>query len=172
MASGKKCGLAVLPIFSPMQINSYSVKDTLTIGRMISRYLRKGDIVCLFGKLGSGKTVLTKGISAGLGIKTSQVISPTFVLLREYAGRIPVYHFDLYRLNNPQEILSIGYEEFFYDEGISVIEWADKLGCLLPLEFLKIELKVKKGSSRLLKLNGIGSRYRELSRKIYENISH
>lgn len=150
-----------------MVINSYSVKDTLDLGRKIAHNLQRGDIICLFGALGSGKTVLTKGIAQGLGIDRAKVISPSFVLIREHhKGRFPLFHFDLYRLRDPQDILALGYEEYLYNEGIAVIEWADKLQYLLPREFLKVELSFKDDSQRRLKFIPIGERYRDLIKKV------
>ena len=126
-----------------MQIISNSVNDTLKIGKAIARNLEKGDIVCLFGQLGSGKTVLTQGIAAGLGVKRNKVISPSFVLLCQYSeSRLPFYHFDLYRLKTARDIFALGYEEYFYSDGIAVIEWADRLRYILPREFLKIRLLI------------------------------
>lgn len=156
-----------------MQLISHSVKDTLNIGRAIARNLRPADIICLFGELGAGKTVLTKGIALGLGIKKEKVISPSFVLIRQYPqARVPLFHFDLYRLKDPADILGLGHEEYLYDDGVTVIEWADRLKQLLPEEFLKIELLLKPGLKRLLKFSASGSRYKELLGKIRENISH
>lgn len=152
-----------------MKIISKSVNNTLKIGAKIARNLQKGDIICLFGELGSGKTVLTKGIASGLGIRKDRVISPSFVLIRQYRGEIPFYHFDLYRLKMPKDILGLGYEEYLYDEGITVIEWADRLKYLLPQEYLKIELFIKPGSQRLLKFKAIGSRYKELLDRVHES---
>jgi tRNA threonylcarbamoyladenosine biosynthesis protein TsaE len=149
-----------------MVINSRSVSDTLKIGKRIARNLQRGDIICLFGDLGSGKTVLTKGIAEGLGINRAKVISPSFVLIREhYKGKIPLYHFDLYRLKNAQDLLALGYEEYFYNEGVAVIEWADRLGRLLPKEFLKVELSFKNSLERTLKFIPVGIRYRKLLEK-------
>src|SRR3989338_3030772 len=111
-----------------MEIISKSVHDTKSIGKTIAKHLKAADIICLFGELGSGKTMLTKGIAGGLKIKESKVISPTFVLIREHSkGILPFYHFDLYRLKNECEIAAIGYEEYLYGDGVSVIEWADRL---------------------------------------------
>jgi tRNA threonylcarbamoyladenosine biosynthesis protein TsaE len=155
-----------------MQIISRSVKDTLKIGRMLALSLHPQDIVCLFGALGSGKTVLTKGIAQGLRVSSSEVISPSFVLFREYPqGAFPLFHFDLYRLEGPQDILGLGYEEYFYDDAITVIEWADRLGRLLPEEFLKIELLTQGRGRRRIKISAFGSRYQKLYRKIRENFS-
>jgi tRNA threonylcarbamoyladenosine biosynthesis protein TsaE len=155
-----------------MNIVSYWASDTIKVGKKIARNLQKGDIVCLFGKLGSGKTVLTKGIAAGLGIKKEKIISPTFVLIRQYRSKIPLYHFDLYRLVAPKDILVLGYEEYLYDEGVTVIEWADQLKYLLPEEYLKIELFIKGGRQRQLRFSAFGKHYKESLKKIYEDIGH
>jgi len=156
-----------------MKIISKSVNDTLKIGKAIAKNLKKADIVCLFGELGSGKTVLTKGIASGLGIKMSKVISPSFVLIRQYpASKIPLYHFDLYRLKAIEDILALGYEEYFFDEGITVVEWADRLKYLLPKEYLRIKLYVRPDSQRLFELNALGKHYKELLGRIHEDIRH
>ena len=156
-----------------MRLISNSVKDTLNIGRVLAEILQKGDIVCLFGELGSGKTVLTRGIALGLGVKGAQVNSPSFVLIREYSqGKIPLYHFDLYRLKAPKDIMRMGYEEYLYDEGITVIEWADRLNYLLPEEFIKIELFLKSRLKRQLRFSAFGGRYKKILEKIHANIRH
>jgi tRNA threonylcarbamoyladenosine biosynthesis protein TsaE len=153
-----------------MEIISKSVKDTLDIGKVIAKNLQKGDIICLFGELGSGKTVLTKGIAGGLGIEKSRIVSPSFVLIRQHnSAKLPLYHFDLYRLKDPKDIVTIGYEEYLYDDGISVIEWADRLKYILPKEFLKIELFIKSKKQRLLKFKAFGNRYKELLERIHES---
>ncbi|MFA5411174.1 MAG: tRNA (adenosine(37)-N6)-threonylcarbamoyltransferase complex ATPase subunit type 1 TsaE [Candidatus Omnitrophota bacterium] len=155
-----------------MQVTSKSVNRTLKIGRLVAKSLKRGDILCLFGQLGAGKTVFTKGIAAGLGIKKENIISPSFVLIREYPeAKLPFYHFDLYRLKEQKQILFLGYEEYLYGDGVSVIEWADRLGRLLPLEFLKIELLIKDVKERRIKFTSFGSRYQELLEKISENLS-
>lgn len=162
-----------LGIFRKLKITSNSVKDTINIGKAIARNLRKGDIICLFGQLGSGKTVLTKGIALGLGVKEAQVTSPSFVLLRQYLeANLPLYHFDFYRLEGQSEIVKLGCEEYFYGDGVSVIEWADRLESLLPKEYLRIELSIAGTKSRRLALAAFGIRYQELLSKINEDISH
>jgi len=156
-----------------MRIISDSEKRTLAIGTKIAGKLKKGSIVCLEGPLGAGKTVIAKGIALGLGIDGDKVISPTFVLLREYKGKFPLYHFDLYRLNTPQDIANLGYEEYLYGEGISVIEWADKLERLIPQEFLKIRLEVgAQANKRVLEFSSCGDYYKDILTKIYESIGH
>jgi len=154
-----------------MRIISGSVNQTLSIGRSISGNLQAGDIICLFGNLGSGKTVLTKGIALGLGLHKKDVISPSYVLIREYKGRrLPLYHFDLYRLNKAREVILLGYEEYFYGEGVSVVEWADRLGKLLPEGYLRIDLRVRGATKRELKISAFGRRYRKLQEMIDEDI--
>jgi tRNA threonylcarbamoyladenosine biosynthesis protein TsaE len=156
-----------------MKIISKSVNRTLKIGRAIAKNLQRGDIVCLFGQLGSGKTVLTKGIASGLGIERKNIISPSFVLIREYPkAELPFYHFDLYRLRGRKEILDLGYAEYLYGDGVSVIEWADRLKNLAPAEFLKIELLIKGDKERQIKFSAFGKHYKELLDKISENISY
>jgi tRNA threonylcarbamoyladenosine biosynthesis protein TsaE len=156
-----------------MKIISKSANDTLNIGKTMAKYLKNGNIVCLFGELGAGKTVLTKGIASGLGIKANNIISPTFLLMREYATpKIALYHFDLYRVKTHRDIFALGYEEYFYGSGLAVIEWADRLDYLLPAEYLRIELFIKSNSHRIIELKGVGRSYKNLMKVIYENIRH
>ena len=150
---------------------SRSVASTLKIGRLISRQLQPGDIVLLSGCLGAGKTVLAKGIAQGLGISKDQVISPSFVLLRVHKGRHFLHHFDFYRLKTPGDILSLGHEEYFYSEGITIIEWPERLKFLLPKEFLKIKLFTKASNQRLLHFIARGSRYKRLLESIKEKLN-
>ncbi|MFH0763046.1 MAG: tRNA (adenosine(37)-N6)-threonylcarbamoyltransferase complex ATPase subunit type 1 TsaE [Candidatus Omnitrophota bacterium] len=155
-----------------MKFISNSSKETINLGKRIARRLEPADIICLFGELGAGKTVLVKGIAEGLGIDKNKVASPSFVLLHMYEkARLPLYHFDLYRLAGPLEIACAGFEEYLYDAGASVIEWAERLRYLLPKEFLKIEFFIKGKNSRLLKFSAFGERYKKLVQKIYEDTS-
>ena len=142
-----------------VRILSRSTDQTLRLGERLARYLRKGDILCLEGELGSGKTTLIKGIAKGLKISAAKVNSPTFVLMNAYEGRLPLYHFDLYRLEHIHEISSIGYEEFLYGDGVAVIEWAERLGELAPRKYLRIELAHKAENERSIKLSAVGERY-------------
>lgn len=155
-----------------MKITSNSVNETLRIGEAIAKKLKAGDIICLFGNLGSGKTVLTKGIASGLNIESDKVLSPSFVLIRQHRGSIPLFHFDLYRLKSRQDILVLGYEEYFYGRGITVVEWAERLGCLLPKEYLKVKLSIGKDSVRKLDITAFGRHYENLLGKIRENLRH
>lgn len=151
-----------------MKIISKSVNETLKLGKSIAKNLQPGDILCLFGELGSGKTVLTKGIASGLGIAAAKISSPSFILIRQHTGKLTLYHFDLYRLKSAQDIAALGYEEYLYNDGVVVIEWADRLKYLLPLEFLKIELSLMPGSKRQIKFSAIGRHYKELLKRIRE----
>ena len=109
-----------------------SEKETERIGEAIGRAAEPGTVVALIGDLGTGKTTLTKSIARGLGV-TETVTSPTFNIIREYkTGRIPLYHFDVYRIGDPDEMFELGYEEYFYGDGICVVEWADIIEELLP----------------------------------------
>jgi len=146
---------------------SESAKKTEQLGKALAKNLKPGDIVCLFGELGSGKTVLTKGIAQGLKIKKTVVHSPTFTLMNVYpAPKVPVYHFDLYRIGKPKEIEAIGYEDFFYGGGISVVEWADRLGRLLPKVYLSVEIYHKSENERVFVITAKGKRFKELVERI------
>jgi tRNA threonylcarbamoyladenosine biosynthesis protein TsaE len=154
-----------------MEIISSSFNETLKIGRLIAKYLGPQDIICLSGKLGSGKTVLAKGIAAGLGIEAFNVTSSSFVIIREHLkGRLPFYHFDLYRLKTREDISVLGYEEYFYGDGVSVIEWPERLGCFMPPDYLEVELSYRGETNRGLKFKAKGPRYKKILKEINENI--
>lgn len=122
---------------------SNSVDETIKIGERLAKKLKKGDCVALIGDLGSGKTILTKGIAKGLGVANAKYVnSPTFVIIKEYKGKLPLYHFDLYRLNKSSLIDAENFEEYFYGDGVTIIEWADKIRRLLPKRYLEVKLKV------------------------------
>lgn len=122
---------------------SRSIKETIDAGAKLAKKLKAGDVVALVGELGAGKTVFTKGIAKGLGVKDSRYVnSPTFVIIKEYKGRLPLYHFDLYRLDSSSIIDAENFEEYFYGDGVSVIEWADKARGLLPKKYFEVRLSV------------------------------
>lgn len=141
--------------------------DTITLGRKLGKNLRAGDIVALTGQLGSGKTVLTKGIAEGLGVKQSGYVnSPSFVILKEYKGRVPLYHFDVYRLKDISQFSTVGYGEYFYGKGVSVIEWADKVKEALPKEYLSVDIEILGKNERKIALNPYGKRHKNLLKRI------
>ena len=118
-----------------------SEQETEQIGEAIGRAAEPGTVVALIGDLGTGKTTLTKSIARGLGV-TETVTSPTFNIIREYkSGRIPQYHFDVYRIGDPDEMFELGYEEYFYGDGICVVEWADIIEELLPEDAVIIRIE-------------------------------
>ena len=129
----------------------------------MGRFLQGGDILCLYGELGSGKTVLTKGLAKGLGVANEdRVRSPSFVLIHRYEGRVPIYHADLFRLAGPADVDDIGLHELLGGEGIAIIEWADKLEPSLPTERLDITLQHGEADTRVITLQGHGARYLRL----------
>lgn len=134
---------------------SKNVEETIGIGQELAKRLKKGDVVALVGELGSGKTVLTKGIAKGLGVKNVRYVnSPTFVIIKEYKARIPLYHFDLYRLNKSSIIDAENFEEYFYDDGVTVIEWADRIRRLLPKRYIEVRLSVIDENKRKIEITG------------------
>jgi len=129
--------------------DSNSPEETLDLGRRIGSVLREGDILALSGDLGSGKTVLVKGILDGLGGEPDTVTSPTFTLVHEYpAARCPLYHFDLYRVESVSELFDLGYEDYFFGPGICVIEWAERAAEILPASARRIRIEAGPGDRR------------------------
>ncbi|MBU1912219.1 MAG: tRNA (adenosine(37)-N6)-threonylcarbamoyltransferase complex ATPase subunit type 1 TsaE [Candidatus Omnitrophica bacterium] len=127
-----------------LNLYTKSAEETILAGEKLAKKLRTGDVVALSGNLGSGKTTFTKGIGKGLGIKNPRRInSPTFVLIKEYDGKMPLYHLDLYRLDKLKEIENLAIEEYIYGKGVTVIEWAEKIKCLLPKKHISVKFKVK-----------------------------
>jgi tRNA threonylcarbamoyladenosine biosynthesis protein TsaE len=137
--------------------------DTEALGEQVGQLLEAGDIVCLSGELGSGKTVFTKGLARGLGVRPERAVrSPSFVLLQRYRGRVPVYHADLYRLDGPMDIEDVGLREVLGGDGVAVIEWAEKLDALLPAERLEITIAHQTEETRLITITPRGARYDRL----------
>jgi tRNA threonylcarbamoyladenosine biosynthesis protein TsaE len=152
-----------------LNLVSNSPQYTKKFGAVLGRLAQEGYIFLLTGDLGSGKTCLTQGIAKGLKIK-AKIISPTFVLVREYYGRIPLFHIDLYRLNNIDEIINLGLEQYLDDKGLSVIEWAEKGLTVFPRENLLIKLSYISINKRNLSIESNGSIYRELINKMVKQV--
>jgi tRNA threonylcarbamoyladenosine biosynthesis protein TsaE len=174
---------------STLDIISHSSAQTQRLGARLGELLQGGELILLAGQLGTGKTTFTQGLAQGLGIM-EVVNSPTFTLLKEYPGQprpgrtqghVPtesngsqhmgpaLYHFDLYRLDNPDEILDLGFEDYFYGSGVCVVEWADKADGIWPNEHLRIRMKMLSETKRSLLFTSTNVRYSELLRQFQKN---
>lgn len=140
---------------------SQSPEETIRLGEKLGELAQPGDIFLLTGNLGTGKTCLTQGIARGLKSQ-DYVLSPTFVLMRELNGRIPLYHIDLYRLDNIAEIADLGLDDYLFGRGLSVIEWADKGLTVLPAEHLLVKIDYLNDNERRIELIPRGKRYEKL----------
>ena len=130
--------------------------ETLALGARLARKLKRGMFVGLCGELGTGKTIFTKGIAKGLGVKAYRYVnSPSFVIIKEYKGKIPLYHFDIYRLDSNDDLDSVGYQEYFYGKGVTVVEWADKIKDILPDKRIDINFFHAGKTKRKIKISGI-----------------
>lgn len=140
-----------------------SPEDTEKIAESLASLLSAGDVLTLEGELGTGKTTFTKGLAKGLGIKRN-INSPTFTIVKQYKGRVPLYHMDVYRLENSDE--DIGFSEYFYGDGVSVVEWAKFIEDFLPEERLEITIFHLDEETRKLELKAYGKRYEKILRKM------
>ena len=159
-------------------IISHSSEETQCLAMRLGALLSGGELLLLDGQLGTGKTTFTQGLAKGMGI-TDVVSSPTFTLLKEYTSQsrsdtenetrrgLALYHFDLYRLDNPDEIIDLGFEDYFYGSDVCVIEWAAKADLLWPAERLHIRLKMISETERGLLFTAVGQRYDELLRQFH-----
>jgi tRNA threonylcarbamoyladenosine biosynthesis protein TsaE len=168
-----------------LDITSYSSTQTQHLGMCLGNLLRGGELILLEGRLGTGKTTFTQGLAQGLGIN-DVINSPTFTLLKEYKGQprfapeaparatrqvgLTLYHFDLYRLDDPEEIIDLGFEDYFYSSGVCVIEWADKAEEFWPAEQLCVQIKMMSETKRELLFMATGTRYCELLKQFQEQI--
>lgn len=133
-----------------------SPEDTRAIGRAVAGVLRPGDVVSLTGDLGAGKTTLVQGAAEGLGV-TQPVLSPTFTLIREYEGRLPIHHMDVYRLDSLQDVVDLGFDELVDGPGVVFVEWGDAIESLLPPDHLQVELDLTEdGEARRVTVSARG----------------
>ncbi len=145
------------------EILSASAERTRAIGAQLGTLLQAGDLVALSGDLGAGKTCCIQGIAGGLGIYDElTVTSPTYTLIHEYQGNVPIYHFDVYRLSNEEDLYDLGYEEYFYGDGVTLIEWADRIHSFLPDDHLALHLHLHHDGVRRLQFQATGSRAQEV----------
>jgi len=154
---------------------SKNAEDTYKIGEKLGKLLFPGSIICLTGDLGTGKTAFTQGIGKGLGV-SENVVSPTYTIINEYtSGRIPLYHFDVYRLESSDEMYELGCDEYFYGDGVTVVEWADSVEDVIPAERLWIIInKLEEPDQREIIMEASGSIYEELLKELEkdENTGH
>ena len=166
-------------VSSTLDIISHSAAQTQRLGVRLGELLQGGELILLKGQLGTGKTTFTQGLAQGMGI-TEHINSPTFTLLKEYRGSAErpgafqgmgpaLYHFDLYWLDNAEEVLDLGFEDYFYSNGVCVVEWADKADALWPTECLHIRMKIMSETKRGLLFNAAGTYYCELLRQFQKN---
>lgn len=132
------------------KVESSSERDTVEIARKFAETVKPGAVICLEGDLGAGKTHFVKGFVQAFGINPNEVTSPTFTIINEYHGTMPVYHFDCYRLEDPREALEIGAEEYFYGDGVSIIEWPSRIAAILPENVQTIEFEITGTSTRCI----------------------
>ncbi len=131
------------------KIKTYNPEDTEGVGEKLAGALRSGDVVGLYGELGAGKTCLVRGLARGMKV-SGTVSSPTFTIVNEYPGHLPLYHFDLYRIETPIEVEDLGFEEYIIGPGVCIIEWAEKAGILLPTGHWKIKFEINGKKTRTI----------------------
>ncbi|HTE18675.1 MAG TPA: tRNA (adenosine(37)-N6)-threonylcarbamoyltransferase complex ATPase subunit type 1 TsaE [Armatimonadota bacterium] len=142
-----------------MRVNARSADETRALGELLGRRLGPGDVVCLTGELGAGKTTLAQGMGAGLGV-AEPVSSPTFALVHEYRGRLPVWHLDTYRVRSLDELIDLSWDDLLAGGGVVLVEWPARIGAALPAERLDVALEYGEGDSRQIDLLPHGERMR------------
>ncbi len=152
-----------------VRLVSESPAATFRIGRTLGELLKEGDIVALTGELGAGKTCLTQGIARGLGVPDSyRITSPTFTLANEYPGRLKLVHLDVYRLSGSQDLPDLGYEEFFFGGGVTVIEWAEKIGDAIPEHSIRVAMAYLDPDRRSVEIAGLRDRIAAIEKALKE----
>lgn len=137
--------------------------ETMHLATKLGEALQVGDVIALEGDLGAGKTTFTKAVAKALGV-TRNVNSPTFTIMKQYQGRLPLYHFDVYRMEDADE--DLGFDEFFYGEGVCIVEWAHLIGPQLPSELLNIQIKYIGETKREITLEAKGERYETICEEV------
>lgn len=153
-----------------MKLTVSNLKDTAYIGKIIANCLEKGTILCLDGDLGVGKTALTQFIAKEFGVE-EYITSPTFTIIKEYEGKLPFYHMDVYRIDSEEDMYDLGYDEYIYSEGVTIIEWSHKIKGILPEERIDICIQRLDDTSRLIDIEGKGKVYDKITEELknYEN---
>ena len=145
-------------------------QETERIGSLLGTMLIPGDVIALAGELGSGKTTLVRGLAQGMGFPPDEVASPSFTLVNEYNGPLPLFHIDLYRLGDERELREIGYEEYISEAGVAVIEWADRVRNAIPHESLWITLRYQDAERREIEMQPQGDRYEKMIEEFKKNV--
>ncbi len=130
------------------QYTSRSEEETMFIAQEFAKKVKEGDVICLYGNLGAGKTRFVSGFVRHFGLSENEVSSPTFTIINEYEALIPIYHFDCYRLEHVQEALEIGAEEYFFGDGVCIVEWPEKISDILPPDSKKIKIETTGNNER------------------------
>lgn len=153
-----------------MKIKVNNLQDTEKIGKIISRCLEKGTVLCLDGDLGAGKTAITQFIAKEFGVK-EYITSPTFNIIKEYEGRLPFYHMDVYRIESEDDMYDLGYDEYIYSESVTVIEWSENIRTILPDERIDIKIDRIDENKRIMTIEGKGVVYEKITEELknYEN---
>lgn len=156
-----------------MVITINNLKETEIIGKIIGRNLEKGTVLCLDGDLGAGKTTLTQFIAKEFEVKEN-VTSPTFTIIKEYEGILPFYHMDVYRIDSDEDMYDLGYEEYIYSDGVTIIEWSHNIKNILPKKRVNIEIQRGTDDQRIFNITGNGSVYEKITEELkkYESISN
>lgn len=145
------------------QFLSSSLATTLEVGKKLGSFSEPGDVICLGGELGSGKTTLAQAIAEGAGVDEREYVnSPTFAVLHEYGGRIPIYHMDFYRLGSSEDVLALGLDEYLYGDGLALIEWFERAEDVLPESALVVHLSFVNINSRAISLHSSDHRWQKI----------
>lgn len=151
-----------------MTVCTDTAEETMAFGEALGSRLGPGDVIALYGDLGAGKTTMTKGIALGAGVD-AEVHSPTFTLIHEHYGRVPLYHIDLYRLTGDEDVEFLGLDEYLYGDGVVVIEWADRAPRLLPAERIEIRLGFTGDDRREIRIRATSERLNEIIESVANN---
>lgn len=135
-----------------MQFTTHSPEETVGLGKKIGAMLKKGDVIAMQGTLAAGKTTITKGIAEALGIKDN-ITSPTFCLISEYSGKMPIYHMDVYRLGGAEDFADLGTDDMIYGEGVCIIEWSEKIMSELPKKTIILKIEPQNDGSRIITID-------------------
>ena len=151
-----------------MIITANNLQDTDKIGKIIGESLKGGTVICLEGDLGAGKTTLTQSIAKGLEVK-DYVTSPTFTIIKEYNGRVNLYHMDAYRLDSEDDMYDLGYDEYINSDGVCIIEWASKIKGLIPKSAINITININyENNNRELNIDGEGEQFNIIKEELYK----